>query len=245
MDAASFDRLTQHLGSATTRRGLLRAFVGGLTAAAVGRVLAASETEARQPCSSDLQCPVAERCISGSCVADSDPAALAGRPTGKITLGGPLPASAGCGNWLQSCCDGGYCDGSSLFCNGDNVCQFCFPSFKCGSRACCRPFETCLTNGTCRACGHPTQPCCPGGVCGTLQTFCNGDNVCQFCFPPCGRNTCCSSGQVCRNDVCVNSQPDANTPSPTPAPTASPSAPRQLLPGRWVWFEMCPSPAQW
>src|SRR5712692_9032975 len=104
MNADSFERLSKSMAAATSRRGLLRVFVAGLTAAAVGRLSGSPKSEALQPCTSDLQCPAAERCVSGSCVADSDPAALTGRPGGRITLGGPPPNPAACGSWLQGCC---------------------------------------------------------------------------------------------------------------------------------------------
>jgi hypothetical protein len=65
MDDHSFDKLTRHLGSGLSRRGALRAALGGLVAAAGASALSAEAVE-----KGSLGCPGG--CNHGFCVIDDD-----------------------------------------------------------------------------------------------------------------------------------------------------------------------------
>jgi hypothetical protein len=79
MNAEPFDRLSRTMGAATSRRGLLGAFAGGIAAVLLGRSAAAPAAAAAVLCNSDAECSAYERCLSGYCVAS--------------TAGGPVGAS--------------------------------------------------------------------------------------------------------------------------------------------------------
>jgi hypothetical protein len=74
MNDARFELLTRRLGAASSRRQLLKVFLAG-TAGAVTAALRKSETRANA-CMSDDDCPEAQRCLAGVCVADSASDAL-------------------------------------------------------------------------------------------------------------------------------------------------------------------------
>lgn len=71
MDGERFDRMSRAMGAANSRRGLLRAFAGGLAAAVLGTVASGQDTNAQQTCDSDAECGAYQRCLSGYCVASS------------------------------------------------------------------------------------------------------------------------------------------------------------------------------
>jgi hypothetical protein len=84
MNEHDFDRLSRRIGAASSRRGLLHAFFAGAAAVAAGAVLDRVPAHATQLCGDDDGCPDAQRCLSGVCVADSDPSAL-----NRVYTGGP------------------------------------------------------------------------------------------------------------------------------------------------------------
>jgi hypothetical protein len=81
MNPASFDGFTKALGATQTRRGLLRSFMAGIVAAAVG-IPRQAAAQTGLSCRSDIDCPphLGNTCIAGKCVYIPPPTEVVSNP---------------------------------------------------------------------------------------------------------------------------------------------------------------------
>lgn len=212
MDGPRFDNLTRSLASGTSRRGIVRGFLGAAAAALVGagNVTRGNAQEAGQAPGST--CTDAGQCSQvGGTVFCAD--------NGYSDDGG-LNCCRGAGGacadatFSADCCSGLYCRNGActdLSATGDlPIGSFCTETTQCsqasgaltcasagvdpnGARSCCRESGgTCVDDGAC--CGATL---CTDGVCGgtevgdlTAGTICTGNTECSQAVGPtiCGDN---------------------------------------------------------
>jgi hypothetical protein len=199
MNGETFDRLSRRLAAATTRRGILKVFVGGMAAAAAGAMLPRgvwSQAPRTEPAPRPTETP--ERTATSVATATARPEATAT----------PRPAAAGAGAGVATAvgqgtpCDSYDSCGEGMACIGYGVNQgTCCPR----AQACCPPDRlNCFNSGLCCATdqGCASGACCPSAqVCGPA-----GTEVCCQPGETCTNGVCCPSGRVCLNVCCPEGQ---------------------------------------
>jgi hypothetical protein len=202
MDHDRFDSLTRSFGAAASRRSLVRAFGGGLTAL-LGWPHGGSEVVAKNK---------------------------GGKKHKKKKTQTPPPPSAtctprcrrkvcgddGCGGSCGSCAAGQVC-ASGTCCTPEPVAVTC--SGRCGTvtnaKTCHQPVacscpagQQCLGNGSCAAVCSSSATICPvNGFCNCGASaegsiHCYGTSYCNVSLQVCTSTTECPVGQYCQTTMC-------------------------------------------
>ena len=226
MQPDAFERLTRRMGAATTRRGLLRVFAGGVAAAAAGALLpreatppqavAATATPSATVRSAASASPTptvkptetptpTEKPTETATAKPAEPATPT--PTQRATAAPsetpaatPTPAATARPEAVPTACE------SDSDCSNGEVCVPLGPGGGvCGQKPAptpgsCREDSDCPNGGVCLgAVVSNSGSCCPSGQ-ACYETCCPAG---QGCATTIGSEGCCPSAQLCNGQCCA------------------------------------------